>query len=66
MKKYSETIENFFDVPQENSAQTNYIMLLQVSEIIEVKMQNPAYFGEFGGRVSSEISLNCGKSRNYC
>ena len=30
-------------------------MLLQVSEIIEVKMQNPAYFGEFGGMFVPEL-----------
>lgn len=30
-------------------------MLLRASEIIEVKMQNPAYFGEFGGMFVPEL-----------
>jgi tryptophan synthase beta chain len=31
------------------SAKQNYKMRFRISEIIEVRMQNPAYFGEFGG-----------------
>ena len=30
-------------------------MLFQASETIEVKMQNPAYFGEFGGMFVPEL-----------